>query len=72
MLILMRSNGSSCLLSVEAQLEARTLMMSTNNILSPANGEPIIMPSQDIVLGLYYLSREDIGAKGEGMASQML
>ena len=55
-------------LSVEAQLEARTLMMSTNNILSPANGEPIIFPSQDIVLGLYYLSREDIGAKGEGMA----
>ena len=55
-------------LSVEAQLEARTLMMSTNNILSPANGEPIIVPSQDIVLGLYYLSREDIGAKGEGMA----
>ena len=54
-------------LSVEAQLEARTLMMSTNNILSPANGEPIIVPSQDIVLGLYYLSREDIGAKGEGM-----
>ncbi|GIR93391.1 MAG: hypothetical protein CM15mP93_15780 [Thiotrichaceae bacterium] len=59
-------------LSVEAQLEARTLMMSTNNILSPANGEPIIVPSQDIVLGLYYLSREDIGAKGKGWHSQML
>ncbi len=54
-------------LSVEAQLEARSLMMSTNNILSPANGEPIIVPSQDIVLGIYYLTREDIGAKGEGM-----
>jgi DNA-directed RNA polymerase subunit beta' len=55
-------------LSLEAQLEARTLMMSTNNILSPANGEPIIVPSQDVVLGLYYMSRERIGAKGEGMA----
>jgi DNA-directed RNA polymerase subunit beta' len=44
-------------LSLEAQLEARTLMMSSNNVLSPANGEPIIVPSQDIVLGLYYLSR---------------
>ncbi len=54
-------------LSIEAQLEARTLMMSTNNILSPANGEPIIVPSQDVVLGLYYLSRERINAKGEGM-----
>jgi len=54
-------------LSLEAQLEARTLMMSTNNILSPANGEPIIVPSQDVVLGLYYLSRERINAKGEGM-----
>ncbi len=54
-------------LSVEAQLEARSLMMSTNNILSPANGEPIIVPSQDIVLGIYYLTREDINAKGEGM-----
>jgi DNA-directed RNA polymerase subunit beta' len=43
-------------LSLEAQLEARVLMMSTNNILSPANGKPIIVPSQDIVLGLYYLS----------------
>ena len=54
-------------LSVEAQLEARSLMMSTNNILSPANGEPIIVPSQDIVLGIYYLTREDINLKGEGM-----
>ena len=54
-------------LSVEAQLEARSLMMSTNNILSPANGEPIIVPSQDIVLGIYYLTREDTNIKGEGM-----
>ncbi|MCG5499474.1 DNA-directed RNA polymerase subunit beta' [Ectothiorhodospira lacustris] len=54
-------------LSLEAQLEARALMMSTNNILSPANGEPIIVPSQDIVLGLYYMSRDRINAKGEGM-----
>lgn len=53
-------------LTIEAQLEARTLMMSTNNILSPANGEPIIVPSQDVVLGLYYLTREKIDAKGEG------
>ena len=55
-------------LSLEAQLEARSLMMSTNNILSPANGEPIIVPSQDVVLGLYYMTRERINAKGEGMA----
>jgi DNA-directed RNA polymerase subunit beta' len=54
-------------LSLEAQLEARALMMSTNNILSPANGEPIIVPSQDVVLGLYFMSRERINAKGEGM-----
>jgi len=54
-------------LSLEAQLEARTLMMATNNILSPANGEPIINPTQDVVLGLYYMSRERVGAKGEGM-----
>jgi DNA-directed RNA polymerase subunit beta' len=54
-------------LTIEAQLEARTLMMSTNNVLSPANGEPIIVPSQDVVLGLYYLTREMINAKGEGM-----
>ncbi len=54
-------------LSLEAQLEARALMMSTNNILSPANGEPIIVPSQDVVLGLYYMTRERIGARGEGM-----
>ncbi|MGR9052945.1 MAG: DNA-directed RNA polymerase subunit beta', partial [Gammaproteobacteria bacterium] len=53
-------------LSMEAQLEARTLMMATNNILSPANGEPIINPSQDVVLGLYYISREKINALGEG------
>ncbi len=54
-------------LSIEAQLEARCLMMSTNNILSPANGKPIIVPSQDIVLGLYYLSLLRDGATGEGM-----
>ena len=54
-------------LSIEAQLEARSLMMSTNNILSPANGEPIIVPSQDVVLGLYYMTRERVNAKGEGM-----
>src|SRR5213595_3415829 len=53
-------------LSVEAQLEARALMMSTNNILSPANGEPIIVPSQDIVLGLYYATRERKWEKGQG------
>tara|TARA_B100000678_G_scaffold291497_1_gene308777 strand:+ start:7583 stop:11782 length:4200 start_codon:yes stop_codon:yes gene_type:complete len=53
-------------LTLEAQLEARSLMMSTNNILSPASGEPIIVPSQDVVLGLYYLTRERINAKGEG------
>ena len=55
-------------LSLEAQLEARTLMMSTNNILSPANGKPIIVPSQDIVLGLYYLSVMNANEPGEGMA----
>ncbi|MGE0775241.1 MAG: DNA-directed RNA polymerase subunit beta', partial [Sphingomonadaceae bacterium] len=54
-------------LSLEAQLEARVLMMSTNNILSPANGKPIIVPSQDMVLGLYYLSMEKTGEPGEGM-----
>ena len=54
-------------LSIEAQLEARCLMMSTNNILSPANGKPIIVPSQDIVLGLYYLTIALDGQKGEGM-----
>ena len=54
-------------LSLEAQLEARALMMSTNNILSPANGEPIIVPSQDVVLGLYYMSRALVNKKGEGM-----
>ena len=53
-------------LSIEAQLELRTLMMSTNNILSPANGEPIIVPTQDVVLGLYYMTRESAGAKGTG------
>ncbi|MEI6484994.1 MAG: DNA-directed RNA polymerase subunit beta' [Sphingomonadales bacterium] len=55
-------------LSLEAQLEARVLMMSTNNILSPANGKPIIVPSQDMVLGLYYLSMESEGEPGQGMA----
>ena len=55
-------------LSLEAQLEARVLMMSTNNILSPANGKPIIVPSQDIILGLYYLTMERDGEDGEGMA----
>jgi DNA-directed RNA polymerase subunit beta' len=55
-------------LSLEAQMEARTLMLASNNVLSPANGEPIIVPSQDIVLGLYYATRERIGAKGEGMS----
>src|SRR6059036_1322478 len=54
-------------LSLEAQLEARVLMMSTNNILSPANGKPIIVPTQDIVLGLYYLSQERAKEPGEGM-----
>ncbi len=53
-------------LSIEAQVEARVLMMSTNNILSPAHGKPIIVPTQDIVLGLYYLTRERPGVKGEG------
>jgi DNA-directed RNA polymerase subunit beta' len=55
-------------LSIEAQLEARALMMSTNNVLSPANGDPIIVPSQDIVLGLYYMTRERVNAPGEGKA----
>jgi DNA-directed RNA polymerase subunit beta' len=54
-------------LSIEAQLETRAMMMSTNNILSPASGEPIIVPSQDIVLGLYYMTREKINGLGEGM-----
>jgi DNA-directed RNA polymerase subunit beta' len=54
-------------LSLEAQLEARVLIMSTNNILSPANGNPIIVPTQDIILGLYYMSLEREGAPGEGM-----
>jgi DNA-directed RNA polymerase subunit beta' len=54
-------------LSLEAQLEARALMMSSNNILSPANGDPIIVPTQDVVLGLYYMTRELINVKGEGM-----
>ncbi len=54
-------------LTLEAQLEARALMMSTNNILSPASGEPIIVPSQDVVLGLYFMTRERINARGEGM-----
>jgi DNA-directed RNA polymerase subunit beta' len=54
-------------LSIEAQLEARGLMMSTNNILSPANGDPIIVPTQDVVLGLYYMTRESASAEGTGM-----
>ena len=54
-------------LSLEAQLEARALMMSSNNVLSPANGDPIIVPSQDVVLGLYYMTRSKVHAKGEGM-----
>ena len=54
-------------LSLEAQMEARTLMLASNNVLSPANGEPIIVPSQDIVLGLYYATREAVNANGEGM-----
>ncbi len=57
-------------LSLEAQMEARTLMLSSNNILSPANGDPIIVPSQDIVLGLYYVTREKQGARGEGSLFQ--
>ncbi|NCP66307.1 MAG: DNA-directed RNA polymerase subunit beta' [Paraglaciecola sp.] len=54
-------------LTIEAQLEARALMMSTNNILSPANGEPIIVPSQDVVMGLYYMTRDRVNGRGEGM-----
>ena len=54
-------------LSLEAQMECRTLMLASNNVLSPANGEPIIVPSQDIVLGLYFATRERINAKGEGI-----
>ncbi len=54
-------------LSIEAQMEARTLMLASNNILFPSNGEPSIVPSQDIVLGLYYATREKINGKGEGM-----
>jgi DNA-directed RNA polymerase subunit beta' len=59
-------------LSVEAQVEARALMMSTNNILSPANGRPIIVPTQDIVLGLYFMTRERLAARGEGKAFSSL
>ena len=54
-------------LSLEAQTEARLLMLSSNNILAPANGEPIILPTQDIVLGIYYATRERVNARGEGM-----
>jgi DNA-directed RNA polymerase subunit beta' len=54
-------------LSLEAQMEARTLMLATNNVLSPANGEPIIVPSQDIVLGLYYMTRDKVNGLNEGM-----
>ena len=55
-------------LTLEAQLESRALMMSTNNVLSPASGEPIIVPNQDVVLGLYYMTREKVNVPGEGMA----
>ena len=55
-------------LTIEAQLEARALMMSTNNVLLPASGEPVIVPSQDVVLGVYYMTREKINDLGEGMA----
>ena len=60
-------------LSLEAQIEARVLMMSTNNILSPSNGKPIIVPSQDIVLGIYYLSqsKEDTKSKPSGIFSNI-
>src|SRR5690606_19589345 len=54
-------------LSLEAQLEARTLMLASNNVLFPANGEPAIVPCQDIVLGMYYTTRERINGKGEGL-----
>src|SRR5690606_30436328 len=54
-------------LSLEAQMEARTLMLASNNVLSPANGQPIIVPSQDVVLGLYFATRENVEAKGTGM-----
>ena len=54
-------------ITLEAQLESRTLMMSTNNVLSPASGEPIIVPSQDVVLGIYYMTREKVNGKGEGL-----
>jgi len=59
-------------LSLEAQLETRVLMMSTNNVLSPSNGKPIIVPSQDMILGLYYITLERKGMKGEGMAFSSL
>ncbi|WP_194756196.1 DNA-directed RNA polymerase subunit beta' [Aliidiomarina indica] len=55
-------------LTLEAQMEARALMMSTNNVLSPASGEPIIVPSQDVVLGVYYMTRERVNGRGEGMS----
>jgi DNA-directed RNA polymerase subunit beta' len=55
-------------LTLEAQLESRALMMSTNNILSPASGEPIIVPSQDVILGIYYMTREKVNVRGEGSA----
>src|SRR5207344_3527984 len=54
-------------LSIEAQMEARTLMLASNNVLFPASGEPSIVPSQDVVLGLYYATRDRINAKGEGL-----
>ena len=54
-------------LSIEAQMEARTLMLASNNVLFPASGEPSIVPSQDVVLGLYYATRERTNGRGEGM-----
>ena len=54
-------------LSLEARLEARVLMLASNNILSPANGQPVIVPTQDIVLGIYYMTREASGKRGEGV-----
>src|SRR4029450_2176600 len=54
-------------LSIEAQMEARTLMLASNNVLFPANGQPSLVPSQDVVLGLYYATRERINGKGEGI-----
>ena len=65
--MLFRSMAVHVPLSLEAQMEARTLMLASNNVLFPANGEPSIVPSQDVVLGLYYATRDKINGKGEGM-----